>query len=235
MLQKKAESMPLVVLFTIVNRGHGEKIAEKYTKAGVTLNLLTFGKGTANSKILDYFGLGETEKDVLISTMPLSLSKIILEKLRTETDMHKPGHGIAFTVPIGYVYEERARQCLKGAFATEGGEKGTMEHAADHELILIVMNKGFTEEVMELARSAKATGGTALHARRVGVREAERFFGVSIQPEKEVVLILTTAENRRPIMEAVASKMGITTTAKCILFSLPVIDVVGLTDILPEA
>lgn len=234
MITERAGGTGLVVLFTIVNRGQGEIIAEMMTEAGITLNLFTLGMGTAPSKVLDYFGFGETEKDILISTMPLDTSKKMLKRLETEYDMQRPYRGIAFTVPIYSVMEERARQCIVGVHAVNDGEEIAMENASTHELILIIMNKGYTEEVMELARSADATGGTALHARRVGVREAERFFGVSIQPEKEVVMILTPSERRRGIMEAVAEKAGIGTPAKCILFSLPVTDFIGLTDVLPE-
>ena len=103
-----------------------------------------------------------------------------------------------------------------------------MEPNGAYDLIVTVANRGFTDEIMEAARSAKAAGGTALHARRVGVKEAESFFGVTIQPEKEVILILTPSENRQDIMRAVTERWGLSSKAKAVVFSLPVIDAVGV-------
>ena len=58
------------------------------------------------------------------------------------------------------------------------------------ELIITIINRGFSEDVVDAAKSAGAQGGTVLHARGTGVHEAEKFFGISIQPEKEMVLTL---------------------------------------------
>jgi hypothetical protein len=83
---------------------------------------------------------------------------------------------------------------------------------------------------MEAARAAKATGGTVFHARRVGLKEAETFFGVTIQPEKEVVMILAKRSYKQEIMQSITAKSGLQTEAKTVVFSLPVNDVIGLAD-----
>ena len=61
-----------------------------------------------------------------------------------------------------------------------------MDAQRKFDLIITVVNRGFTDDVMHAAKSAGATGGTIMHARGTGIHEAERFFGVSIQPEKEL-------------------------------------------------
>ena len=81
--------------------------------------------------------------------------------------------------------------------------------------------------VMDAARSAGAAGGTVLHARGTGMKRAEKFFGVSLVSEKELVLIVTKTENKNAIMQAVMQKAGMDTKAKAIVFSLPVTDTAG--------
>lgn len=97
----------------------------------------------------------------------------------------------------------------------------------EFELILTIVNRGFADEVMDAARDAGATGGTVLYARGTGTREAEKFFGITIQPEKEVVLILASKEQRNPIMQAVCKHVGLDSAGHGISLSLPVDEVVG--------
>ncbi len=72
------------------------------------------------------------------------------------------------------------------------------------DLIVAIVNRGFSDLVMDAARAAGASGGTILHGRGTGVHEAVQFFGVAIHPEKEIVLILTRTEERHKIMAAIA-------------------------------
>lgn len=217
-----------VLVVTIVNRGMGEKAAAILAEEGATFHLLLLATGTAPTRLLDYLGLGETEKDLLLSTMPRDSAKGILGRLEAEIGLSKKGHGIAFSVPIGSICGIGAANCLTGVPQNEKKED-PMEPNGAYDLIVMVANRGFTDEIMEAARSAKAAGGTALHARRVGVKEAESFFGVTIQPEKEVILILTRSENRQGIMRAVTEQWGLASKAKAVVFSLPVSDATGLS------
>lgn len=96
------------------------------------------------------------------------------------------------------------------------------------ELIVCIINRGFSDAVMTAARGAGARGGTILHAKGTGSHEVERFFGITIQPEKEIVLILVPKEIRSTVMAAVSSSCGLNTEGGGIAFSLPVEDVLGL-------
>lgn len=228
MLQDKCINVPLVLMVTIINRGKGEEIIKMFVNQGTTFNLLSLAKGTANSVILDCFGLGETEKEILFSTMPLETSKILLNKIEEETNMKKTGCGVAFTLPIGSIGSFKAVKQLSGLSKVEGGK--CMEQTFDHDLIIAIANRGFSDDVMNAARSAKAIGGTVINARGLGLKEAEKFFGITIQPEKELIMIITQHEYKQCIMEAIASKAGIQTNAKAIVFSLPVNGVIGLSE-----
>ena len=98
-----------------------------------------------------------------------------------------------------------------------------------HDLIITIVNNGFSDEVMDAARSAGARGGTILHARGSVGEEMRRFFGVTIDPEKEVILILTSRENRAALIKAIGESAGLKTDARGLSFSVPVDDVVGIT------
>ena len=98
-----------------------------------------------------------------------------------------------------------------------------------HELIICIVNNGFSDTVMEAAKEAGARGGTVLNARGTANKEAEAFFHIAIQPEKEIVMILVDAKIKDAVLHALYQKAGLDTMGQGIAFSLPVDNVVGLT------
>ena len=98
----------------------------------------------------------------------------------------------------------------------------------DVEMIVAVCNQGYNENVMDAARAAGAAGGTVLHARGTANKEAETFFKITIQPEKEVVMILVPAAVKDAVLHALYQKVGLQTPGQGIAFSMPVDGVVGL-------
>lgn len=99
----------------------------------------------------------------------------------------------------------------------------------EYSLILVIVNKGFSDDAMSAARKAGARGGTVLHARGTGAAEAVHFLGVAIEPEKEILLVLAEKSIRDGILEAVNHAVGLSTPGNGIAFTLPVEDVAGLS------
>lgn len=97
-----------------------------------------------------------------------------------------------------------------------------------YDLLFTVVNRGFADDVMEAAKKAGAFGGTVLNARGTGGNELKQFFGTVIQPEKEMVLILTEREKRNEIMESIGRDAGLKKEGMGICFSVPVDDVMGI-------
>jgi nitrogen regulatory protein PII len=97
-----------------------------------------------------------------------------------------------------------------------------------YKCIFAVVNNGFSEEAMDAARAAGAKGGTILHGRGTISKEAEKFFNITIQPEKEIVMILAKSEDIDPILKALYAAIGTSSSAQGIAFALPVDEVVGL-------
>ena len=98
-----------------------------------------------------------------------------------------------------------------------------------HEVILCIVNNGFSDAVMDAAREAGARGGTVIHARGTANKKAEEFFNISIQPEKEVVMILVDSGIRDAVLLALYNEVGLKDPAQGIAFALPVSNVVGLS------
>ena len=96
------------------------------------------------------------------------------------------------------------------------------------ELILCIVNAGYSQNVMDAARQAGARGGTILRGRGSANPEAEEFFNITIQPDKEVVLILVSASIKDDVLKAVYKNSGLSTEGQGIAFSLPVERTLGL-------
>ena len=220
------EPVKISLIITIVNRGRGEKAAEIAGRYGGLFNLCMLGRGTADSVLLDYLGLGETEKDVMLSALASAKAPLLLSELSAGLELARNGNGIAFTIPASSVGGPKTMHFLAGR-DTEACEEEEIMNEKKCELILTVVSRGLADLVMEAAKEHGATGGTILHARGTGIHEAEKFFGIPITPEKEVVMILAKKECKRAIMQAVCEKAGLSTEAHGISFSLPVNDVVG--------
>ena len=94
------------------------------------------------------------------------------------------------------------------------------------ELIVAIYEKGYTDMVMDAAREAGAAGGTTIRAKGTGAG-AQKFFGLSLAEEKEIVLIVSSTENKKEIMKAIMQKAGIDTKAHALVFSLPVTETAG--------
>ena len=100
---------------------------------------------------------------------------------------------------------------------------------AKHEVIFCIVNAGFSDEVMDAAREFGARGGTVIRARGTANSEAEKLFEITVQPEKEIVMILVESELKNDILHALYKAVGLKTPGQGIAFTMPVDDVVGLS------
>lgn len=91
------------LLTTIVARGKGEKVVDLFNKKEIMFNLIILGEGTADSDILDYLGIGEIDKDVVLSIVSEENVEEVMGELREKMKFNLPGKGIAFTVPLSSI------------------------------------------------------------------------------------------------------------------------------------
>lgn len=222
----------LRLLAVICSHDSADEVFHLFKKAHLPIFYQFRGYGTASSKILDSLGLGETVSSVLICLVPKQLTPAMLRELTARLNLLEPGHGIAFTIPVSglsnpimKLLDAETREEIK---KRRESEVEKVKNEATHTLIISAVNQGYSEELMDAARSAGATGGTVIPARRPIGDEAIRFWGITFQEEKDIVSILAPKDKKIEIMKAINTACGIQTEAAGIIFSLPVEDVVGL-------
>lgn len=220
-----ADRIKLIV--TITRRGEGSKMVDYYKRNKLHYDFICLGMGTATSEILDYLGLEETEKDVVLTMAPKSKIPSVLKGITNHFQLDKPGKGIVFTIPLSSV-SARVPQILCKPENLVENEETVMENDKKFELILTILNRGNVDIVMDAAKSAGATGGTLLHARRVGFEDVENIFGFTIQPEKDILAILTESCNKSAIMKQITEVAGINTESRALVLALPVDEIMGL-------
>lgn len=146
-------------LITIVDRGRGDKVAEVYQRHHVAVQLVTHGRGTATSKIMDVLGLDEPEKDIVLSLVPGALSREILRALEEELHFTRPGAGIAFSILLSGISTAAHSRVTHGRLELCLPQEETSMTSEQHELIVAVTDADGVDIVMDAARAAGARGG----------------------------------------------------------------------------
>ena len=223
--EKMQASFRLLMLITT------PKLAEKalllFEKGRLPMQIQAYAHGTASREMMDMLGLDSGEKSLLLTVMPDADD--LLVHLRRELRLGLSGSGIAFTVPMSGANKrvlQMVQQLCEEKPRAEIRRKVMQEN--EYQIIVALVNQGYSEEVMAAARPAGAAGGTVLHSRRVDAEEALSQWGFSLQEEKEAVMILTRAESKLAIMQAICDSCGLQSEAQGIVLSLPVDRVVGL-------
>ena len=214
-------------MISIINRRQIKRFQELYNEAGAALGFTALGRGTAASEILDYFGLAASEKAMLLHIVTLDTWKAAKSSLQKKLHIDVPGMGIAFIIPLSSIGGKKQLQFLLNGQAFEKGEEQTLKETK-YELLMVIANQGYTEQIMDAARAEGAGGGTVIHAKGTGMEHAQQFLGFSLASEKEIVLIVVPHAKKNDIMRAVMDKAGLTTDAKAVVFSLPVTATAGM-------
>ncbi|MBR4875921.1 MAG: P-II family nitrogen regulator [Clostridia bacterium] len=217
----------LYLMVTIVERKKTRKFDEFYKSAGLTVSVTTAGDGTAADELLDYFGLDGSDKSVMFHFVTGDKWKEVKRRLQVEMKIDIPGLGIVFIIPMSSIGGKKVLSYLTDGQEYVKGEESELKDTK-YELIVVIANQGYTEMIMDAARKAQARGGTVIHAKGTGGKEAEKFLGVTLVPEKEMVFIVSRTERKNDIMKAIMEDAGTGTKAGSIVFSLPVTDTAGM-------
>lgn len=105
-------------------------------------------------------------------------------------------------------------------------------NGTNYEMIMCIVNAGYSANVMDAAKEAGARGGTVMHARGTANKEAEAYFQITIQPDKDLVILLVPAEIKDAVLHSIYKSVGLNSAGQGIAFSVPVDRAVGLS--LPE-
>lgn len=216
----------MIELLCLISDEAEEKIIKPlYNKYEMPFNLATYGEGTASSSILKYFGLEEVKKYIYFSLINSHEKKKLLKSIEKNFKLDEPGNGICFTIPLS-----SSTKYIKDKFTMEDKmEKKDIDEKKEYHLIVTIITEGFSEEVMNAAKKAGAGGGTLIRGRSLyQQKDKKEFLGFSIEPEKDVVLIVVDKNKKNDVMNSIIEETGLKTKGGGMTFSLPISDAIGL-------
>ena len=227
---KKRQNNRVKILVSIIEREDENKLAATINEFCTAMHFSGLGHGTARSHHRSYFGFDDIDKRATFSLIPESLDRKILSALNRELKLYLPGRGIAFTMPISAISSIVEEPILTAAEkdTKSKAQRTKKERKTMHELVIAVVSEKFTDTAVEAARGAGATGATVFHTRSVSNAKIEEAMGTSLPSETDTVFILTSAEHKMKIMEAIRDSAGLKTDGGAIIFSVPVDDLVGI-------
>jgi nitrogen regulatory protein PII len=223
----------LCLLLTIIKRADIKEYHAFFEKHAVSVIYDTLGNGTAHEKTLALLGIEKNEKAVLISLITYPSLKKILNGLAREMKIDLPDRGIAVAIPLASIGGAKALEYYSAGQDLKFDDEGLNQPYSEEdkmqtvqELIVAVYEKGYTDMVMDAAREAGAGGGTTIKAKGTGAG-AQKFFGLSLAEEKEMLFIVTPTDKKKDIMKAIMQNAGIDSKAHSLVFSLPVTETAG--------
>ena len=211
-------------MIAITDHDRGEAMNTLYRAAGLRGILSMPGRGTATSEHLAIYGLDATEKYVISGVGNGDEAEGLIKSAKRKLFIDIPGNGVMLTVPLKSVAGGKTLAYLTDEQKTGGAPRMDFEH----ELIIVILNEGYSDFVMDAARAAGAGGGTVLHAKGTGGTRGEKFFSVSLADEKDMIYIIAHRDEKAAIMRSINEQAGPGSRAGAICFSLPISSVAGL-------
>ena len=216
--------MELYCVIAITDHERGEAMNTLYRAAGLRGILSMPGRGTATSEHLAIYGLDATEKYVISGVGNGDEAEGLIKSAKRKLFIDIPGNGVMLTVPLKSVAGGKTLAYLTDEQKLGGAPRMDFEH----ELIIVILNEGYSDFVMDAARAAGAGGGTVLHAKGTGGTRGEKFFSVSLADEKDMIYIIAHKDEKAAIMRSINEQAGPGSRAGAICFSLPISSVAGL-------
>ncbi len=218
-----ADMNRIIMLFAIVGRGKGKKYMDMLSAKGICLHMQMTAHGTAPSEMMDIFGLGNTDKDIVISYATEQAGRAYVEEITKNVGVSLGFGGLLMCFRLSAINRLTA-EIVNRSEADSEVQGGTKRMANTHkqQLILVTVNQGFTNQVMQTAKKAGAMGGTILRARLASADKVEQYGEIAAQEEKEIIAILAPVGTAAKIMEEVNKEHGFHTDACGMITALPV-------------
>ena len=220
------------LLIVVTRHGAGDRVARVARAAGARGGTILTGRGCAASRLLQLLCLADTEKDLVFVLAPAPDMQEIIAAVRSSPEVFRKTTGIGIVLNVNAI--------VRGALSTPapkpetpasgGRPQGEAMHdtagqkPAGQQLIFAIVNAGYADDLMAAARAAGAGGGTILKARGTGTEADASFFGITIVPEKEVLLVLAPDDAAPAIFEAMRTAPCLEEPGSGIIFSVPAED-----------
>lgn len=210
-----------LLLLSIVERNKGKKLIKELESIHIKINFQAVGLGTAPTEMMDIFGLGTKDKDIIISLGAETSVKNLMANYGTIFESHSKYGGLMIVLEISAA--SRILTELLGFNHDKNFEKGdgAMKNEHHNNLIVIAVNEGYSEDVMNVARKAGATGGTVIKGRLAEIEQFAELGKKEIDGERELLCILAPQKISKQIMEDVNKEFGLASEANGIVFAIP--------------
>lgn len=204
------------LFFAVVEQGKANRLLRAAQECGAKGGTIFLGEGTIKSKLLDKLGINEIHKEILMTAVPDGISDKLYETLSREFKLRRKYTGVAFSTPFR-------------RWTAESQPLPVLDRAEDapYRCLMTVLDKGRGHECMKVARVAGASGGTILHGHGAGVPK-DFYFPLMIEPQKDVVMIVLPSAKTPGIRSAIYTGMELNKPGNGIVFTLPVLNTVGL-------
>ena len=210
----------LILAIVVVPKGLGSKIVHTAMENGLSGGTVLYGTGIAHSFVSHLVGGLLAKKEIVLMAGIKDTVRKCIKVLKDRFDFDKPGAGIAFTIPVCGIFGTKACNCDniedEGAYVTM------------HKLIMTIVDKGKSAEVVDAAIKCGASGGTVIGGRGSGLHETQKVFSMYIEPEKEIVMIVARTEKVKKITLAISEELNLNEEGKGIIFVLNVSEAYGL-------
>ena len=206
------------LIISIVPHDKGEKLTKAAVDAGCGGGSVMMGRALAKSNFGAILGTGETTKDLIFMVVESTKKSAIMNAIYESTQNEKTNFGEIFTLDVDSL--------LKAGANSEGEEKMSENENKEtsRDMITVIVNKGYADDVMFAARKAGATGGTVINARGTAREDDEKFFGVHIVPEKDMLVIVVEHDKKEAVLSAIKEVKCLKEPGMGIAFCSPVTD-----------
>lgn len=210
-----------MILLSIVELDKGKKLIKELENINIRLNFQTIGFGTAPTEMMDIFGLGSIDKDIIISLGAESAVKDMMANFGSTFESHSKYGGLMIILEISAASRVLTEILnFNNSKNTEKGN-GAMKNEHHNNLIILAVNEGYSDDVMQVARRAGATGGTVIKGRLADIEQFAGLGNVNMSGEREILCILAPLNTSKQIMEEVNKEFGLNSDANGIVFAIP--------------
>ena len=208
-----------VLTYLIVNYGMGSRILNKI-KHDIFGETIFIGRGTIDNFLFNFLSLYDERKELVLFISEDKISEYVLFKLNKKFKFNKPNHGIAFTYNLYYV---AGGEYFDIKFNKIEGVCNSM-----YQIIFTIIDRGKSSTVIEAAKDGGAKGGTIINARGSGTNVKGKLFNMDIEPEKEIVMVISKSCSTNNIVMSIRKKLQIDKPGNGIIFVHEINNVYGI-------
>ena len=198
------------LIMAIVPRSQGDKIMRVVRRAGARGGTTLNGRGHSSNKLARMLGLESRGVEFILTLVDTDILEGVFTALAEDEEVRGLPEGVAFSLNVRGILRRvvptpgSAAPDEADIFSPQPKPEGSSAMSqAKYELITVIINTGFADEVMEAARKAGAPGGTIMNAKGTGRAEDVKFFGITIVPEKEFIVLVVPKNKAKSILKAI--------------------------------